>query len=318
MNQLNISVIIPIYNEKESLPSLVERLRTALEKFSKSFEVIMIDDGSADQSFETLRQLVGQDGRFKLIQLRRNFGQTAAIAAGIDFASGQVIVPLDADLENDPEDIGKLIDKLNEGFDIVSGWRVNRWQDKVLTRKITSQAANWLISKVSGVKLHDYGCTLKAYRRDIIKNIRLYGEMHRFIPALAAWQGARVGELEVNYQPRQYGRSKYGLGRIFSVALDLITLKFLNDYSVKPIHFFGKVGFLSIFLGLLTFILATYYKLTGQKDYIQTPLPAIMVLFVVVGVMLILIGLLAEMIMRSYHETAKRPVYFIKEKINIE
>lgn len=318
MSSVYLSVVIPIYNEKSGLKLLFDRLKSALAKIGKSYEVIFIDDGSTDGSAEILSNLVGTDRNYKLIIFRKNFGQTAAIAAGVNFAQGEVVVPMDADLENNPDDISSLLKKLDEGYDIVSGWRVNRWPNKIITRRLTSNVANWLISKVSGIKLHDYGCTLKAYRRDIIKGINLYGEMHRFIPALAAWQGAKVTELEVSYEPRQFGASKYGLNRVFKVLLDLITLKFLNDYSVKPIYFFGRFGFWSIFLGFLTFVVATYYKLTGQKDYIQTPLPAIMVLFMVVGVLLILIGLLAEMIMRSYHETAKRPVYYIKGKFNIE
>jgi glycosyltransferase involved in cell wall biosynthesis len=316
MSEIYLSVVIPVYNEAESLKPLSEKLNSVLVKLQRSFEVIFIDDGSTDKSLEILEEISARHSNFKVISFKRNFGQTAAIAAGIDAAAGQVIVPLDADLENDPQDIPKLLEKLNQGYDIVSGWRKSRWSKNLFTRRLTSRIANWLISKVSGVKLHDYGCTLKAYQQQIIKGVQLYGEMHRFIPALAAWQEAKVTEIEVNYQPRQYGQSKYGLERVIKVLLDLIVLKFLNDYSLKPIYFFGKIGFVSFGLGILTFLWATYYKVTGQKDYIQTPLPVIMVLFVVIGIVLILIGLLAEMMMRIHHESTQRKVYLIKRKIN--
>ena len=318
MSTTFLSVIIPVYNERESLPELTSRLRSFFSKFHKSYEVIFIDDGSTDESFTTLKNLISQDTQYKLIRLRKNFGQTTALTCGIDYAQGEILVPLDSDLENDPEDIPRLLEKIQEGYDIVSGWRKNRWKEKMLTRRMTSLAANWIISKVSGIGLHDFGCSLKAYRMEILRDIKIYGEMHRFIPALAAWQGARVAEIEVSYAPRKYGRSNYGLNRIFKVLLDLVTLKFLNDYSLKPIYFFGKIGFVSFCFGILVFIWATYYKLAGQKDYIQTPLPVIMVLFLVVGIILILIGLLAEMVMRMYHETGNRPRYFIKEKLHVD
>lgn len=318
MASVYLSIIIPFYSERESLNELYQRLQDVLKSLSRSFEVIFVDDGSSDGSFEFLESLISNDNRFKILSFKKNFGQTAALQAGFDFASGEVIIPMDADLENDPADIPKLVQKLEEGFDIVSGWRKKRWSNKLLTRHLTSVAANLLISKVSGVRLHDFGCTLKAYRKDTIKGLRLYGEMHRFIPALASWQGARIAEIEVQYHPRKYGTSKYGLERILKVLLDLITLKFLNDYSLKPIYFFGKAGFISMALGVISFLLATYYKVTGQKDYIQTPLPVIMVLFIVVGIVMILIGLVAEMVMRMYYEAGHKPVYYIKKKKNIE
>mgnify|MGYP001576265074 CR=1 FL=1 len=257
-----------------------------------------------------------KEASLKIIDFRKNFGQTAALSAGINHAQGEIIIPLDADLENDPADIPQLLAKINEGYDVVSGWRKNRWKDKFFSRRLTSMAANWLISFVTGVKLHDYGCTLKAYRREIIKEVGLYGEMHRFIPALAYWQGAKVAEIEVNYQPRVHGKSKYGLGRTFKVLLDLLTIKFLSGYSTKPIHFFGSLGFISILVSFLTGGLAVYYKVSGQKDFIETPLPVLTALFFIIGVLFVLIGLLAEMIMRVYHETQRRPIYSIKEKIN--
>lgn len=313
---MNLSIIIPLFNEEKNLTLLASKLLMVLNQLGKTYEVIFINDGSTDQSFEVLKSLAKQNSSFRVINFRRNFGQTAALACGIDNSQGEIIIPMDADLENDPADIPRLLAELDKGFDLVSGWRKNRWQDKVLTRRLTSKIANYLISRVSGIRLHDYGCTLKAYKREIIQDVDLYGEMHRFIPALAAWQGARVGEIEVNYQVRQFGQSNYGLSRVFKVLLDLITIKFLSGYATKPIYFFGKFGFWSFFLGVLIFLLATYYKVMGLKDYIQTPLPILSALFLIVAVLFVLIGLLAEMIMRIYHQSSKRPIYSIKEKVN--
>ncbi|MDD5110215.1 MAG: glycosyltransferase family 2 protein [Patescibacteria group bacterium] len=312
-----ISLIIPVYNEAESLKPLAEKIRAVMGAMHSDYEAIFVNDGSADSSGEVLRELATADPKIKVITFRRNFGQTPAIAAGVDYASGAVIVPVDADLESDPADIPMLIAKLNEGYDIVSGWRKNRWENRPFSRRLTSQTANWLISKVSGVQLHDYGCTLKAYRAEIIKGVRLYGEMHRFIPALAAWQGAKITELPVHYQPRQFGQSKYGLERVLKVALDLVTLKFLNDYSAKPIYFFGKVGAWSFGIGTLAALLAVYFKITGQKDFVETPLPVLTALFFIVAVLFVLMGLLAELIMRMHHETQAKPTYAVKEKINL-
>lgn len=316
INNAYLSIVIPLFNEQGNLKELYQRLTAVLDSLAKPYEIIFIDDGSTDQSFSILRDLARQDERVKIIQFRRNFGQTAAISAGVDYAQGEIIIPMDADFENDPQDIPRLLEELSQGYDVVSGWRKKRWADKVLTRRLTSRTANWLISKIAGLELHDYGCMLKAYKQTVIKNINLYGEMHRFIPALAFWQGAKVKEIEVNYQPRRFGQSKYGLGRTFKVLLDLITLKFLSGYATKPIYFFGKIGFVSLFFSFLTFLWATYYKLTGQKDYIETPLPVVIALFVILAVLLILIGLLAEMIMRTYHESGNKKIYSIKEKVN--
>lgn len=313
---LRLSLIIPVYNEQESINPLWDRVRAALNAVG-DYEIIFVNDGSIDGGLEALRAIARNNHQVKVVSFRRNFGQTAAIAAGVDFAQGTVIVPLDADLENDPADIPVLLAKLDEGFDIVSGWRQNRWTEQPWRRRLTSQAANWLISRVSGVPLHDYGCTLKAYRAEIIKGVRLYGEMHRFIPALAAWQGAKVTEVSVRYAPRQFGRSKYGLERVFKVLLDLVTLKFLNDYSAKPMYFFGKIGFGSFAVGVVCAALAVYFKVTGQKDFVSTPLPVMTALFVLVGVLLVLIGLLAELVMRMHHETQAKPTYVVKEKINL-
>ncbi len=317
MEKIYLSIIIPVFNEEQNLLPLSQKLTATLSGLGKSFEVIFVNDGSADKSLEVLKTLAENNSNFKIISFRRNFGQTAALAAGIKYAQGELIIPMDADLENDPADITRLLAELDKGYDLISGWRKNRWANKILTRRLTSRVANWLISLVSGVKLHDYGCMLKVYKKEIIKDINLYGEMHRFMPALAAWQGAKIGEIEVNYQPRQFGQSKYGLGRITKVLLDLVTIKFLSGYATKPIYFFGKFGFWSIFFGVLVFLWATYYKVAGLKDYIQTPLPVLSALFIIVGVLFILIGLLAEIIMRIYHQSTDRSIYSIKEKINL-
>jgi glycosyltransferase involved in cell wall biosynthesis len=316
MSNYHLSLVIPVYNEEENLENLNQKIKEVLTNSGYQYEIIFVNDGSIDKSFEILKKIAAFGPDIKIINFRKNFGQTAALAAGINHAQGEIIVPLDADLESNPADIPKLLAKIKEGYDIVSGWRKNRWQNKFFSRRLTSMTANWLISAVTKVKLHDYGCTLKAYRCEIIKEVGLYGEMHRFIPALASWQGARVTEIEVNYQPRRFGKSNYGLGRTFKVILDLMTIKFLSGYSTKPIHFFGAAGFISIFIGFLAGGLAVYYKLTQQKDFISTPLPVLTALFFIVGVLFILIGFLAEMIMRVYHETQRRPIYSIKEKIN--
>ncbi|MFH0907062.1 MAG: glycosyltransferase family 2 protein [bacterium] len=311
-----LSIIIPFYNEERNLPFLVEELVSVLASINKSFEVIFIDDGSTDNGFDILRQLVVNKDTFGIIRFRRRFGQTAAWAAGLDQAKGDIIVIMDADLENDTNDIPKLLVQIDNGYDIVSGWRKDRWSDKLFTRRLTSKTANWLVSKISGVELHDLGCSLRAYRREVLEGVNLYGEMHRFLAILAYWQGAKMIEVEVNFRPRKFGQSKYGLGRIKKVLLDLIVIKFLSGYSTKPIYFFGKIGLVSMFFGFITFLLATYYKITGQKDYVETPLPILIVLFIVLAVLLVLIGLLAEMIMRTYHESQDKKIYSIKEKIN--
>lgn len=313
-----LSLIIPFYNEAENLPRLVARLKTALNVLPKSVELIFIDDGSTDQGFGILKELVSGQSTWRIIRLRKNFGQTAAWAAGLAATQGEVIIFLDSDLENDPADIPKLLVKIEEGYDLVSGWRKNRWQGQLFSRRLTSRLANWLIAKVSGVQLHDFGCSLKAYRREVIKDVKLYGEMHRFIAILAFWQGAKMTEVEVSFTPRQFGASKYGLNRVVKVLLDLVVIKFLSGYSTKPIYFFGKAGLYSFLAGLLTFILAVYYKFWGGKSFIETPLPVLVVLFVIVGILFILIGLLAEMIMRLYHQSNENKTYLIKEKINFD
>src|SRR5690348_6343190 len=303
-----LSIVIPVYNEQDSLLPLHERLSTALENVGADYEVILVNDGSTDATDANLRTIAAKDSRYKVVSFRRNFGQTAAMMAGFDFASGDIIIPLDGDLQNDPADIPRLVSKLNEGYDVVSGWRRDR-QDATLQRTLPSRAANWLISRISGVRLHDYGCSLKAYRRDVLKGVRLYGEMHRFIPIYASWQGGRVTEIPVNHFARVHGHSKYGLERIIKVVLDLIVVKFLANYANKPIYVFGGFGLLSVAVSLLSGIAALYLKFVEHVSFISTPLPLLVVLAFITGVMSILMGLIAEIIMRTYYESQGKQVY---------
>ena len=311
----DLSLVIPVYNEAQSLPFLFDGIRDALEGYDH--EVILVDDGSADGSFDEIVRLAADNPRVRAISFKRNFGQTAAINAGVQAAEGDIIVLMDSDLENDPADIPRLLDKLDEGFDVVSGWRKDRWQGQYLTRKLPSRMANRLISWSSGVPLNDYGCTLKAYRSSVIKDVALYGQMHRFIPVLCSWQGGKVGELPVNYRPRMFGNSNYGLFRTYKVVLDLLLLRFLERFMTKPIHFFGGVGFLSFVLAGVTALMAVYFKIWGDKDLIQTPLPILAGVFFMVGVVMILMGILAEMITRTYYETQPKTTYAIKRTVNL-
>lgn len=310
-----LSVVLPIYNESKSIPILFDALAKAVGQYD--YEIIAINDGSKDDSYAQLKKICAVDPRVKAVNFRRNFGQTAAINAGIQYASGDVIVLIDSDLENDPNDIPKLLGKLDEGFDVVSGWRQNRWEKEQLTRKLPSRMANGLISYISGVHLHDYGCTLKAYRRDVIKNVSLYGQMHRFIPVYCAWQGGTVTEMPVSYQPRQFGKSNYGIFRTYKVLLDLVLIKFLEKYMQRPIHFFGGAGILAFLVTLFSTILAAYFKLTGQKDLVETPLPTIASMFFVVGIQLVLMGVMAEILMRTYYESQQKMPYSVKETMNL-
>lgn len=312
-----VSVVIPAYNEETSLKVLLDELGYFLKTFDYNYEVIFVDDGSKDNSFNVLKDAAIQDLNIKVIRLRRNYGQSAALLAAIDHASGDVIVPLDADLQNDPNDIPKLLNFISEGYDLVSGWRKHR-QDRTLDRKIPSIIANKLISWVSGIQLHDYGCSLKAYRKDILHGVRLYGELHRFLPVLASWNGAKVIEVEVNHKPRVFGRSKYGLGRTYKVLLDLIVLKFLSDFSTKPIYFFGGFSFITFALSFLSAAWAIYLKLFRNIDLDHTPLLIFSAVFVIVGMQLLLMGLLADLIMRTYFESQDKKTYQIKEAVNLE
>ncbi len=311
-----LSVIVPIYNESKSIPILFDALEKAIGQYD--YEIIAINDGSRDDSLKQLRAVCQHNHRIKAINFKRNFGQTAAINAGIQHASGDVLVLIDSDLENDPNDIPKLVDKLDEGYDVVSGWRQNRWKGEFLTRKLPSMTANKLISSISGVPLHDYGCTLKAYRRDVIKDVVLYGQMHRFIPVYCAWQGGLVTEMPVNYQPRQFGKSNYGIFRTYKVVLDLVLIKFLEKYMQRPIHFFGGAGILAFIVAFLATMLAAYFKLTGQKDLVETPLPTIASMFFIVGIQMVLMGVMAEILMRTYYESQNKTTYTVKELINFD
>jgi glycosyltransferase involved in cell wall biosynthesis len=306
---MKISVIAPFYNEKESVKELHSRLVFVLEKLKIPFEIIFVDDGSTDGSFEAMANL----SPLIAIRLSRNFGQTAALAAGIEAASGDIIATIDGDLENQPEDLPLLLEKMEEGFDVVSGWRQDRWRGQ-FSRRLPSKIANWLISYVSKTKLHDHGCTLKAYRANVIKNLKLYGDMHRMIAAYAGLIGAKTAEVPVQHIPRKHGESKYGIMRTFRVILDLVVVKFFAKYSNRPMHFFGGIGFYSFLFGFFTFLSMVYFKYFGGKDFIQTPLPVLAVFFILVGIQFILMGLLAEILMRTHYESQKKTIYTIVEK----
>lgn len=312
-----LSVIVPLYNEAENILTLYEKVSGIAPSLGCNLEMILVNDGSTDGSRAILDDLASRDGRVKVIHFRRNFGQTTAIMAGIDYSSGDVLIPMDGDLQNDPQDIPKLLAKLEEGFEVCSGWREDR-KDHALRRNLPSRIANWLISNISGVHLHDYGCSLKAYRREVIKGVKLYGEMHRFIPIYATWQGARVTEIPVTHHPRIHGKSKYGLERTFKVILDLIVVKFLAQYAQKPIYVFGAFGLVSLFVAFMAAMVALYYKLFGGKSFIETPLPLIFVMASITGIMCILMGLLAEIIMRTYYESQGKSVYLIDECRNLK
>lgn len=305
-----ISVTIPVYNEEGNIPLLYDRTRDALDSLEKTWELILVNDGSRDGSAECLDAIAAHDPRVCVIHLARNYGQTAALMAGLDHAAGDVIVPMDGDLQNDPADIGRLLDKLDEGFDVVSGWRRFR-KDAALKRNLPSRLANGLISRVSGVHLHDYGCSLKAYRRDVLDGVKLYGEMHRFVPIYAAWNGARVTEIEVTHHPRVHGESKYGLERVVKVVLDLLVVKFMYRYAGKPIYLFGGFGLLSFAVASAVLALALWLKFADGLSLIQTPLPTLAVILFALGVLSVLMGLLAEMLNRTYHESQAKPVYRI-------
>lgn len=307
-----VSVIVPLLNERDNVVELIESIGSVMIQSDFSFELILVDDGSNDGTIDLLCELQKTKPYVRILQLRRNFGQTAAMAAGFDHARGEVIVPLDGDLQNDPADIPKMIQKLSEGFDVVSGWRRDR-KDKLLTRKIPSQVANYLIGKITGVRLHDYGCTLKAYRRDTVQHMKLYGEMHRFIPALAKWSGARVTEMVVNHRPRIHGKTKYGLTRTVKVILDLITVKFLGTFSTKPLHIFGGVGLLSFLAALICGGVVIAQKVFHQADMSGNPLFMLSVLFFVMSIQFLLMGLLAEMLARTYHESQDKPTYLLRQ-----
>ncbi len=305
-----LSIVIPIFNEEDNVPILAAEIRQALDPHGLPYEVIAVDDGSTDGSWFRLESVRAADPRWILVALRRNFGQTAALSAGFDHARGEVIVPLDGDLQNDPADIPRLL-ALAKDYDIVSGWRRNR-QDPFVSRRLPSMLANWLISKVTGIRLHDYGCTLKAYRREIVEHLRLYGEMHRFIPAIASWMGITFVEVETHHRPRRFGRSKYGITRTLRVILDLITVKFLLSFATKPIQVFGMLGLGAVAAGGLIGAYLTALKLIWRAQIGGRPLLFLAVLLIVVGVQFIVMGLLGELLVRVYHESQQKPIYMVK------
>ncbi|ABB33110.1 glycosyl transferase family 2 [Geobacter metallireducens RCH3] len=313
---MKLSIVIPIYNEEENIPPLYGRVTEALAGTGIDYELILVDDGSSDGSFPLLRQIAERDSRVKVIRFRRNFGQTAAMAAGFDAARGEVVVPMDGDLQNDPADIPMLLSKINEGYDVVSGWRKDR-QDTFINRRLPSIIANGLISRMTGVHLHDYGCTLKAYRREVLDGVNLYGEMHRFVPALASQVGARVTELPVRHHPRLHGTSKYGISRTMRVVLDLMTVKFLLAYSTKPIQLFGKWGIYTLFAGFLSGGATLYFKFFEHINMNRNPLLILTAFLLFMGVQFIVLGLLGELNARTYYEAQGKPIYVIRERINV-
>lgn len=311
-----LSIIIPVYNEAESLPGLFEALDGALANLPEA-EIVFVDDGSGDESFALLAQKAGKDKRVKVVRFAVNAGQTAAIQAGIDYSSGDILIFLDSDMQNDPADIPRLLAKLDEGCDVVSGWRKDR-KDNPIKRNLPSRLANGLISKVSGVHLHDYGCTLKAYRREMLENVRLYGEMHRFIPVYASWQGAKITEMPVTHHARAFGSSKYGLERVFKVLLDMLVVKFFARYLTKPIYVFGGFGICAFLLSALSLIWALCLKFFGDTSLIQTPLPLFSGICFLLGWICILMGLLAEVISRIYFESTGKRAYLVRETVNLK
>lgn len=311
-----LSLIVPCYNEEESVDELIPEIQTVLDTHQLDAEVILVDDGSSDGTWDKLCVWADREPRLRLIRFRRNFGQTAAMVAGLDHARGEIIIPLDADLQNDPNSIPALLEKIDEGYDVVSGWRKHR-QDTFVNRKLPSMIANRMISWVSGVKLHDYGCTLKAYRRETLEPQRLYGEMHRFIPIYASWSGAKVTEAVVNHRARKFGESKYGIGRTFKVILDLLVVKFLGSYGTKPIYFFGGFGLLFMALAVLSAGWTLIEKFAMGTWAHNNPFLIISVFLGLVGVQSILIGLLAEISIRTYHESQSRPTYMVKARKNV-
>lgn len=313
----SLSVVIPVYNEEENLKLLHDKLTATLNSMNGEYEIIFIDDGSIDNSFSCLQQLAHQDDKVRVIELTRNYGQTVAIAAGIDQAKGDAVIFMDADLQNDPADIPLLLAKPNEGYDVVSGWRKHR-QDKWLSRTLPSKLANALISYVTKVHLHDYGCTLKIYRREVLTGYKLYGEMHRFIPAYAAQVGAKIVELPVQHHPRRYGQSKYGLERTFKVILDLFTVKFLSSYAQKPIYLFGGVGVTLILVSLLLVLLLLWQKFAYGLFMITSPLLHLSAMFVILGVQSIFLGLIGELLVRTYYESQNKPTYSVRRRLNIQ
>jgi glycosyltransferase involved in cell wall biosynthesis len=317
LTPIRFSIVVPLYNEQENIRPLYTRIADTMNRINEGYEMIFVDDGSRDQTFTILSDIARQDNRVVVIRLRKNFGQTAGLKAGFDFARGEIIISMDGDLQHDPEEIPVFISKLGEGYDIVSGWRRRR-KDALLTRRLPSRTANWLMGKLSGVDLHDFGTTFKAYRREIIKDIQLYGELHRFIPALASWSGARIAEIPINNIVRKNGKSSYGLSRTITVLLDLISVNFLLDYSTKPLQFFGKLGLLSTIAGGAVGIALALMKLIGNAEIMIShgPLLLTAILLIICGIQLISVGLLGEMMSRTYYESQQKKIYSVREVLN--
>ncbi|WP_079681043.1 glycosyltransferase family 2 protein [Planktothrix sp. PCC 11201] len=311
---LAVSIVVPIYNEVESLPRLIEAIDTNMAYLGLTYELICVDDGSSDGSTELLKQQAAINPHLKAIVLRRNYGQTAAMAAGFKYSQGQVIITLDGDLQNDPQDISLLLRELGKGYDVVSGWRKNR-QDAKLSRLLPSRIANWLISKMTGVQLHDYGCSLKAYRTELIADMNLYGELHRFLPALAFIEGAKITEIPVNHHARRFGQSKYGLDRTFRVVMDLLTISFIKKFLTRPMHVFGLLGILAFAIGIVVGAYLSFIRLVLGQEIAARPLLTLAVLMTLTGIQLFCFGLLAELSMRTYHESQDRPIYRVREVI---
>jgi glycosyltransferase involved in cell wall biosynthesis len=310
-----LSVVVPVFNEEQNVEPLYEALTSTLTALGSAYEILVVDDGSTDATFAAWSRIARDDRNLKVVRFRRNFGQTAAMAAGLANASGNVIVPIDGDLQNDPADIPRLLEKLDEGYDVVSGWRQKR-RDSLL-RRVPSRVANWLIGRVTGVRLHDYGCTLKAYRAEVVKETRLYGEMHRFLPALAHLMGARITEIPVRHHERRFGKSSYGLGRTFKVVLDLMTLKFISGYSTKPIYVFGGTGIFLCFGGVVAGVYTLYEKFVRHVYVYRNPAVLLAVFLFLLGVSFILMGFMAELITRTYHESQSKPTYWVRETCNL-
>jgi glycosyltransferase involved in cell wall biosynthesis len=318
-NKIELSIVVPLFNEEGNVLPLYVKLTQVLSSLEQPYEIIFVDDGSKDRTLEVLNEIYENDSRVKIIGLRRNFGQTAALKAGFDAACGEIVISMDGDLQHDPEEIPAFIDKLEEGYDLVSGWRAER-QDRWLTRRLPSRIANWMMAKLSGVPLHDFGTTFKAYRREIIQAIPLYGELHRFIPALAGWRGARIAEIPIKNPPRQSGKSNYGLSRTFHVFLDLISTKFLLDYSTRPLHFFGFFGLLAIAGGGLIGLSLAFKKLLLHKEILlqNGPLLFTATLLILAGIQLVSLGLASELLSRTYYESQGKPIYAIRGVRNHE
>ncbi len=314
---LDFSIVIPVYNEASNLPELYEEISESCHKLKRKHEIIFVDDGSQDESLRVLKGLLKKDARIRIIQLRKNFGQTAALTAGFDHARGNIIITMDADLQNDPQDLGLLLDEIEDGYDIVSGWRAKR-KDKFFTRRLPSIIANWLISKITRVKLHDYGCTLKAFRREVVQQIKLYGELHRFIPAIASNMGVAITEVKVNHRQRRHGKSKYSISRLPKVILDLLTVKFLLSYSTRPLQIFGIFGLICGIIGGILGLWLAYVRLIQMQGISGRPLLLLAILLIVIGIQFITLGLLAEIVVRAYHESSEKRIYFIRSIIQAE